>query len=234
MERDRKELSALLAAGGTQGEKDLVLQFSRVFIDFQRIDHDLLGLAVKNTNIKAYGLAFGPAAEALKEMGTALSRLVAKSAGSPEAGDVARLAFDAQTAALSIQTLLAPHVAEENDKKMDELEAAMTKDDQQARTSLDGLAALQRLRGDADLEAASSNYVRFNEIRGRILSLSRENTNVRSLAISLGQKRKALLLCQGVLSALQQAILEESIAGVNYGSWSNPRQLGAGESEPGK
>jgi hypothetical protein len=226
VEEERKELGELLAAGGTQREKDLLAEFSRVFIDFQRIDNDLLGLAVKNTNIKAYSLAFGPAADALKEMDTALSRVVAKSAGSPEAGDVALLALDAQTAGLRIQTLLAPHIAEESDKRMDELEALMTKEDQQVRGDLNGLAALQRFRGDPDLETAASDYARFTEVRGRILALSRENTNVRSLAISLGQKRKVLFLCQDVLSGLQQAILQEPIAGVDYGSPPNPRGLG--------
>jgi len=38
--------------------------FSECFADYQRIDRDLLALAVKNTNIKAFALAFGPAAEA--------------------------------------------------------------------------------------------------------------------------------------------------------------------------
>jgi hypothetical protein len=224
-ERERKELEVLLASGGTQGEKDLLAKFSKVFTDLQHIDNDLLNLAVKNTNIKAYSLAFGPAADALKEMDTVLSRLVAKSAGSPEAGNVALLAFGAQTAALRIQTLLAPHIAEENDKKMDELEALMTKDDQDVRKDLDGLASLKKLRGDPDLETATSDYARFSEVRGRILALSRENTNVKSLAISLGQKLKVLFLCQDVLSALQQAIQEEPISGVDYESAFNPRSL---------
>jgi hypothetical protein len=225
VERVSKELGELLAAGGTQSERDLLAQFSKVFTDFQRIDNELLGLAVKNTNIKAYSLAFGPAADALKEMDTALSRLVAKFANSPEAKNVALLAFGAQTAALRIQTLLAPHIAEESAKKMDELEALMTKEDHQVRKDLDGLTILQKLRGDPDLKTAVSDYTRFSEIRRRILAFSRENTNVRSLAISLGQKRKVLFLCQEVLSALQQTILEEPIAGVNYGAMSNPRSL---------
>jgi hypothetical protein len=225
VEQARKALGELLAAGGTQREKDLLAQFSTVFTDFQRIDNELLDLAVKNTNIKAYGLAFGPAADALNEMDTALSRLVAKSAGSPEARDVAVLAFGAQTAGLRIQTLLAPHIAEESDKKMDELEVLMAKYDQQVRSDLDGLAALQKLRADPDLKAAASDYARFSDVRGRILVLSRENTNVRSLAISLGQERKVESLCQDALSALQQAILEEPIAGVDYGAPHNPRAL---------
>ena len=233
-ERERKELADLLAKGGTETEKDLLAQFSKDFADFQGIDKDLLDLAVKNTNVKAYSLAFGPAADALKDMDTALSRLVAKSAGSPEAGNVALAAFGAQTAALRIQTLLAPHIAEESEKKEDELEAVMTQHDQEVRKDLDGLTALEKFRGDPDLESATSDYAKFSEIRTRILALSRENTNVRSLAISLDQKRKVLFLCEDVLSALQQAILAEPIAGVNYGSAPSPRHLGDGKPATGK
>ena len=110
-----------------------------------------------------------------------------------------------------------------------ELEALMTKEDQQIHKDLDGLASLPKLRGDPDLETAMSDYIKFNDIRGHILALSRENTNVRSLGLSLGQKRKALLLCQDVLSALQQAIQDETIPGVNYEFAPNPRSLRAGK-----
>ncbi len=51
---------------------------------------------------------------------------------------------------------------------------------------------------------------------------SRENTNVRSLALSLNQK-KAMILSQDALNALRQAILEEPIAGVTYGRPPSPR-----------
>jgi len=44
---------------------------------------------------------------------------------------------------------------------------------------------------------------------GRRVELSRENTNVRSLAISLKEKRSVMLLCQDALSALEAAIAEE-------------------------
>jgi hypothetical protein len=218
------ELKELLVIGGTKSENEHLAQFAKVFLDFQAIDNNLLSLAIRNTNIKAYELAFGPAADALREMDTALSQLVAKRGAPPEAGRVALLAFGAQTAALRLQVLLAPHIAEESDKRMDELEALMTREDQQVHRYLDGLVALQKLFGDPDLVTATSAYARFNEIRGRILALSRENTNVRSLAISLGQKRKVLLLCQDALSALQQAILEEPIAGVKESQF-NPRHL---------
>jgi hypothetical protein len=225
VERGRNELGELLKAGGTQEEKDLLEQFSRTFTEFRRIDDELLPLAVKNSNLKAFGLAFGPAAEALEEMETAVSRLVTKSAGWPEARNVALLAFGAETAALRIEALLPPHIAEESDTKMDELEAVMAKADQQVRDDLERLAAIQKLSRDSDVETASSSYSRFSTIRKQILALSRENTNVRSVAISLGQKRKVMLFCQGALDALHQAIVAEPVPGMDYGRFGRPVKL---------
>lgn len=223
VERERQELGRLLATGGTQRERDLLAQFTETFGNLRRIDDEVLQLAVKNTNLKAYALSFGPAAETLSEMDAALSRVVAKRAASPEAKRMMLLAFGARIAVLRIQALLAPHIAEESDANMDRLEASMAGEEQQVRKDLDGLAALPALHGDADLATAASSFVRYSELKAKILALSRENTNVRSLALSLNQKRKALFLSGDVLNALRQAVLEEPIAGVDYGRPPNPR-----------
>jgi hypothetical protein len=223
VEQESRELGELLTAGGTQGERELLTQFTRAFVEFRRIDDDLLALAVKNTNVKAYGLAFGPAAVALREMNAALSRLVAANADTPEAKTTMLLAFGAETSALRIQTLLPPHIAEENDGKMDELEAQMATEDAQVRKSLAGLAAIPRFSSDPEVATATARYTEFSEIKKQVLALSRENTNVRSLSISLNQKRKVMLVCQAALGALQQAILAEPVAGATYGMPVNPR-----------
>jgi hypothetical protein len=207
VDRARTELAGLLQTGGNQNERDLLAQFSKAFAEFQRIDKDLLDLAVKNTNLKASSLAFGPAAAALKEMDTALARLV---------GDdvkVTRLADDARIAALRLQALLPPHIAEESDQKMDEMEALMAREDRVVRKNLDDLAAMPNLAGNPDLKAAASAYARFTDFKAQILKLSRENTNVRSLTISLGQKRRVMLVCQDALAALKTAIEQEPVAG---------------------
>ena len=51
-------------AGRTQDEKDSLAEFSQRFIELQWIDGELRNVAVQNTTIKAYALAFGPAANA--------------------------------------------------------------------------------------------------------------------------------------------------------------------------
>ncbi len=223
VEKERRELGELLKKGGTQGEKDLFDKFTERFTELQRIDTELLNLAVKNTNIKAYSLAFGPAAAAIHDMNAALSRLIASYARSPEERRVMPLAYGAEISVLRLQALIPPHIAEESDQKMDELEASMSREDEQIRKNLDELAALPKLNRNADLAAAVSGYDRFSKIKTQILALSRENTNVRSLSISLNQKHKVVLLCQETLNELQQAILEEPIAGVTYGRPPRPR-----------
>ena len=123
-------------------------QFSVAFGELQRIDDEVLALAVKNTNVKAYGLLFGPATQTLAEMDAALARVVARYADSTDGKRVMEMAFGARIGVLRIQTLLAPHIAEENDAKMDQMEASMVKEETQIRKDLDGLAALTRLAGD--------------------------------------------------------------------------------------
>ncbi len=223
VDQTSRELQDALQTGGSANEKDLLAQFSKDFAELRSIDDNLLALAVKNTNLKAYNLAFGPATDAIQEMNAALTRVATKSASAPEARDVTLLAFGAQTAALHVQTLLAPHIAEESDAKMDALEAQMTRDDEAVRKNLEALGAMPAFLNDADLATARLAYDKFSKLRTQILALSRENTNVRSLEISLNQKRKAMTVCQDSLAALQQAILQEHIDGVNYGPSSNPR-----------
>jgi hypothetical protein len=213
VEQRRDDLGKLLESGGTREERELLSQFSQSFVECQRIDRELLDLSVRNTNLKAYGLTFGPAADALASMDAALSRLLTESATSaaPEAKQVMLLAAGAESGARRIQALLAPHIFEENDAKMDELEARMANEDREVRSSLERLVTLLG-SGNPEFEAAAAEYAQFIELKTRIIELSRQNTNVRSLIMSLNQKRKAVQSCQDALAVLEQTIQEEPLA----------------------
>jgi hypothetical protein len=213
LQQERAQLSGLLDTSGSPREKELLAEFAKSFVNLERIDRDLLALAVQNTNLKAYGLAFGPASEALQAADEALAHLVTgySESNSPDDKKIILLADDARISALRIQTLLPPHIAEESDQKMDALEARMTREDLAIRKILAGLAAIRGLAADQNLATAVARYEQFTEIRSQILKLSRENTNVRSLAISLNEKRRALLLCQDALTGLEQEIKEAFI-----------------------
>jgi hypothetical protein len=214
VEQRRLELARLLEAGGTEGERALLARFADDFTALRAVDEEVLRLAVKNTNLKAHALAFGPAAAALADLDAALERLAARRAGSPQAAEIRRVADGARLGALRVQALLAPHIAEERDEEMARLEAAMAGHLAQARQALEALSALA---GSAEVAPVAGAFARYLELEGQVLALSRENTNVRSLALSLGRKRAALVVCQDALAALQQAILEEPIPGISYG-----------------
>jgi hypothetical protein len=191
-----KESASLRALVEDDHEQSLLEQFDKSFVELERVDKELLELAVQNSNLKATALAFGPAAEAVHEMDQSLQQLMARS---PKM--IARAAA-AQAGALRILALLPPHIAEESDAKMDALEARMKDEDQKVRDALKSL----------DSPEADKAYERFSEVRKQILELSRKNTNVRSLSISLHEKRRLTAVCEETLSALQTAIEEEPIA----------------------
>jgi hypothetical protein len=214
VERGRVELGRLSEAAGTAQERAMLAQLSQDLLALRALDDEVLRLAVKNTNLKASALAFGPAAATLDELDAALGRLESRRAGSPQAARVQRLADRVRLGALRIQVLLAPHIAAEQDEVMSRLEAVMSGHAQQVRVALDGLSALA---GAPDAAPVAASFARYLELEAQVLALSRENTNVRSLALSLGKKRAAQAVCQDALNALQQAILEEPIAGITYG-----------------
>jgi hypothetical protein len=209
-EKKRAELAPLIETGGTQREKDVLAQFSDAFAKFQRLEKELLDLTVRNTNVKATALAFGPAAESLRQMDAALSRVIERSAQVPKA---LQLAAGAQAGALRIQALLAPHIAEESNEKMDQLEALMATEDRNVSSDLKRLAAVVTHAERRDVEVATASYSRFSELKAEILKLSRENTNVRSISMSLTDERASMLFCQERLAALEAAITEEPTPG---------------------
>ena len=217
VERGRKELEETLRDHGEGNESALLAKFSETFADFRRVDDQVLALAVKNTNLKAFALAYGPAADALKEMSTALDALATQHAA---AADVTAAALGAEVAALHLQTLVPPHIAEEDDAKMAALEAQMGVDEQRVRTRLDELRALAP---SPDLETAAARWTHYLELKAQILELSHENTNVVSLTLSLHRKREVTLACRQALDGLRTAIAAEPIAGGNLRNPTLPR-----------
>jgi putative heme degradation protein len=131
----------------------------------------------------------------------------------PQDPGLVELALGAEVAALEVQTMLPPHVAEPDDARMDELEARMAELEQDVQRRFDALQSLPAAAARPELRTAVSAWSRFRDVKAQILALSRQNTNVRSAALSLHEKRDAGLACQAALDALRQAIVAEPFAG---------------------
>jgi hypothetical protein len=156
-------------------------------------------------------LSFGPAADALGRMEKSLNHLMDAVSTSPDAVGIIRHVAQAVIGALNLYTLQAPHIAESTAARMDEMEVAMQSLDAQVTAALQSLHALVDEPNKPSLDAAWASYQDFQSIHAEIVALSRQNSNVRSFALSLGQKRKTTAQCQDMLAALQEAV-QQSMA----------------------
>ena len=206
VEDARLELEVLIEAEKMGREVDILSEFNTCWERFQQIDRELLPLSVMNTNLKAYDLSYGSAGKALKQLEQALNILTNSKVSKDKTCEIARLSLRTLSAALKIHALQSPHIAESREEKMDEIETAIQTNDALINQSLDALSFLMNLADKPLLEAAKSAYTEFWVINTEVMKLSRQNSNVRSLALSLGQKRKATVQCQDVLAALEEAI----------------------------
>jgi hypothetical protein len=102
--------------------------------------------------------------------------------------------------------LYAPHIAEAQDAAMTVMETQMTAAAARARESLEELRGMLPSIPSAQLDAASAALDRVLSIHKEIITLSRRNSDVRSLALSLGEKRKVTAECEAHLQALEDAL----------------------------
>jgi chemoreceptor-like protein with four helix bundle sensory module len=204
VEQARRALEPLLE--GNRQQMQLFREFSPCWEQLQAIDREVLSLAVQNTNLKALRLSFVPAAAAMRHMEQALNHLMDWVSSSPNAAGITRRAAQAIIGTFNIYSLQAPHIAESTATRMEELEADMARRDAQVSEALRSLRALVDEPGTPFLDAAWAAYQDFQKINAEILELSRQNSNLRSFALSLGQKRKTTAQCLDVLAALQESV----------------------------
>jgi len=207
VERDLEALRSTLRSLGYDQDLIHLESFATCLAEYTRLDDEILPLAVENTNLKAQRLSFGPARAAADELLASLDATV----GTGAAEEVCRaeaLAATARTAVLRLLVLQAPHIAESEDVAMTQIEEQMTASATAARRALDELGESLPPTAAPGLAQASAALDRLVAVNDEIVTLSRRNTNVRSLALSLGRKRVVAVECENRLEALEQALAE--------------------------
>src|SRR4051794_21554913 len=187
VQQDVEALKPVLAGLGYSSEARLAAEFEQRFWEYRALDTNVLGLAVENTNLKAQRLSFSQAQQASDAFDEALDP-IARSVPAHASWQIAALAARAVAAVREIQVLQAPHIAEPEDTAMTRLEARMATSEASARDALRQLAGLVPPESRPRLTAATAALDRFMMTNAEIVRLSRRNSNVRSLALALGQK----------------------------------------------
>jgi hypothetical protein len=209
---DAAALAARLQNLDYAAETRALDDFDGRFAEYRQVDRDVLALAVENTNLKAQRLSFGPVREAAERFHDALAAAVAAAAPRDRCR-VDGLMARAEMAVREIQILQAPHIAEPSDETMTKMEKEMS--DRQA-TALDALKLLGWGAGAAmipKLDAAGAALERFDKLSAELVALSRRNSNVRSLSLSLRRTPALVAACDGSLAQLQEALGKEGFTG---------------------
>ena len=149
----------------------------------------------ENTNLKAQRLSFGAASQAADAFRGALEGLTASRAEAASRVDAAEA--NAIASVREIEVLQAPHIAEADDAAMTAMEKRMAASAAAARRALGSLAPLVAPAGAPRLAQATAALDRFMMLNAEIVSLSRRNTNIRSVALSLGQRRMLTAAVRG-------------------------------------
>jgi hypothetical protein len=210
VQKDSAALATILTSLEYSDEGSLLVEFNSAFAEYRALDDTLLGLTVENSNLKAQRLAFGSGQEAAEMFKAAVGAL-APLAPAADKWRVAALSAQAVANVREIQVLEAPHIAEADAAAMSRLEAAMATAASAARSELDTLGGVMPAGSRPRLAAARTALDHFMAIHAEIMTLSRRNSNVRSLALSLGQKRAVTAKCEGILHALQEALAKREL-----------------------
>jgi hypothetical protein len=111
-----------------------------------------------------------------------------------------------------IQALEAPHIAATEDSAMTSIEARMSAAAEAARRDLAALAVPGQPGTRARLDAATAALEQLISLNQQLIGLSRRNSNVRSLALALTEKRTTVAACEESLHALQAALARRGYA----------------------
>ena len=205
VEKDVTALDPILRGLGYANETQLLQEFNSRFAEYRALDRTILQLAVENTNLKAQRLSYGPAQQAATAFQDSLGRITALDPAK-DSWRVKALAATALAALREIQVLQAPHIAEADEPAMTGMEKQMAIEEAAVRSALASLGSVAQPASRPQLDAATAALDRFMGLNAQIVELSRRNTNVRSLALALGQKRTLTAGCEDRLLALQDAL----------------------------
>ena len=205
VEKNSTALRSLLVGLTYSDEVRLLDEFDKRFAEYRKLDRQILDLSVENTNLKAQRISFGPAQEAADAFRGSLETIM-DGAKAEDAWQIRALAWSALASVRDIQALQARHIAEPADDAMTRLEGKMTAAEDVAKNALTALGPLLSSDAGAQMRAAQASLDSFRDLNNEILALSRRNSNVRSLSLTLGEKRRLTAQCEDTLRALDEAL----------------------------
>lgn len=182
-----EKLKEQTSKDGVEGQSAAVEAIAKAIDANQKINDNVLDLAVQNTNLKARLLLKGD----FRQQTNVLVKLIRKSAGetasksNPGAADVARLSslFEVYGALLGMHPVLVRHI---NSSSKEEMAAEEKTLSELMDTIQTGLPALSESDPTSQAEGRSA-FAELKTSTANLVKLSETDSNNRSIALSLGE-----------------------------------------------
>jgi hypothetical protein len=194
------------SSGQAVSKKNTIAAFDTCWAEFTQLNDEVIDLTKLSSNLKAQKIStlqFASEAEIFQQK---LRTLIAQDLLDKKPGFLSVYSYEAITAIFQIFAMHKAHIDEASDAEMDRIERDMNASAATVDQSLQALRGLPEVADSEALRGAQESYGRLLELNAEIVRLSRQNTNVKSLALSLGRKTLVSATCQESLSELQSAI----------------------------
>jgi hypothetical protein len=89
---------------------------------------------------------------------------------------------------------------------MNQIETQIKTEEKKVLNSLDQLGGIVDKESQNPLLQAKTAFSEFMEVTAKVLKLSRINSNIKSLDLSMGKKRIISAQCEEILTSLQNAV----------------------------
>ena len=198
----KARLAELITADARRDEVEKLAAFAARWDELKAIDARLLELAVANTNLKAARLLAREGSVALDRFITSVDAMMLAFS------DIAivRSVATAATAVARIQSLLLVHIPEASDAEMTTLEARIRRLGATVDAALqEAVPSVPSTASGAAADGAKA-WAEYQRVAAEVIRLSRLNTNVISVDVSLHEKRTATRACLDALGDLRSAI----------------------------
>ncbi len=195
-------LAELINADARRDEVEKLAAFAAKWDELKAIDARLLDLAVANTNLKAAHLLVQEGSVAFDRFITSVDAMMLACT------DVAvvRSLATAATAIARIQSLLLVHIPEASDAEMTTLEARIRRLGETVDAALREAGPSVPSPAAGAVADGTQAWAEYQRVAAEVIRLSRLNTNVKSVDVSIHEKRTATRACLDALGDLRSAI----------------------------
>jgi hypothetical protein len=204
VEQGRLEFTSL-----TKSEKSGPLiklrdEFDKSWAQFRQIDKEESDMILQKSNTQAYLLSFTEAFSAFSALENALKVVMEQARTTSDKDQIVGLCFQMVAESAKILALEAPHISEISDERMDAIEGQMKVSSQAVGEALGKIRTLARGNAAAAVDAVAHSFEAFESVNARVLHLSRINSDMKALTISMERKQVIAAECLALLESLRE------------------------------